>query len=209
MASTCDRSLEAYAIFQVLPETGQIVIPSKQMVTVPQAQINDRSEYYSYIRRIPSKDHCDKLFQFFFSHVNAQCSPLDQIIFEEQLACWWGLAHSVLTKDGPNGLPKEIRCFPALIFQVMAITLQFITGPYEAEIAELRFGPSQTVEELSKEYSDCGVSLCDIVGDAKLTLIGVQHSSMRDLWLLNTGDLANVSANSRQTIRYDSTLTVS
>jgi hypothetical protein len=114
----------------------------------------------------------------------------------------------MLTKEGPNGLPKEIRCFPALIFQVLAITLQFISGPYEAEIDELRFGPSQTVVELSKEYSDCGVYLSNMVGNAKLTLIGVQHSSMRDWWLLNAGDLMNAWMHSRQTVRYDSMLTL-
>ncbi|EHK17403.1 uncharacterized protein TRIVIDRAFT_1603, partial [Trichoderma virens Gv29-8] len=158
-------------------------------------------EYYGYVRRIPSKDHCDKLFEFFFLHLNSLCSPLDQTFFEEQLRRWWDLAHKVLTKEGPNGLPEEIRCFPALIFQVLAIALQFISGPYKAKIDELKFGPFQTVAELSKEYSDCGVSLYNMVGNAKLTLIGVQHSSMRDWWLLNSGDLVQAWTHSSQTIR--------
>ena len=177
-------------------------------MTEPQAQSKDLSKYYSYVRRIPSKNHCDKLFQFFFTHLNALCSPLDEIIFTEQLQRWWDLAHNLLIKEGPNGLPEEIRCFPALIFQLLAITLQFISDSYTAEIDELRFGPSQTVAELSKEYSDCGVALSDIVGNAKLTLIGVQHSSMRDWWLLNSGDLVQAWTNSSQTVRYDSTFTL-
>jgi hypothetical protein len=90
----------------------------------------------------------------------------------------------------------------------LAITLQFISGQYEAEIDELRFGPSQTVAELSKEYSDCGVSLSNMVGNAKLTHIGVQHSSMRDWWLLNAGDLMQAWKHSGETVRYDRTLTL-
>lgn len=101
-----------------------------------------------------------------------------------------------------------MRCFPALIFQVLAITLQFISGAYKAEIDELRFGPSQSVAELSKEYSDCGVSLCDLIGSAKFTLMGVQHSSMRDWWLLNAGDLVQAWTHSGQTVRYDSSFTL-
>jgi hypothetical protein len=177
-------------------------------VTAPQVQSKDLSEYYSYVRRIPSRNHCDKLFQFFFVHLNPLCSPLDETIFREQIQRWWGLAHSLLIKEGPNGLPEEIRCFPAVIFQLLAITLQFVSDSFTAEIDDLRFGPFQTVAELSKEYSECGVALSDMVGNAKLTLIGVQHSSMRDWWLLNSGDLVQAWTSSGQTVRYKSTLTL-
>ncbi len=176
-------------------------ISPPQPATASQTQSKNRIEYYSYVRRLPSKRHCDILFQRFFADINPINSPLDGSIFEEQLQRWWDLAYSKLLKGGLDELPEDIRCFPALIFQVLAVTLQFLPRSDETTIDELKFGPSQTIMELSKEYSDCGVSLAKIVGKARLSLVGVQHGSMRLWWLISIGNLMQAWAYTGQIVK--------
>jgi hypothetical protein len=169
----------------------------------PLAQSRNHLDYYGYVRRIPAMAHCTVLFRYFFDEVNPIHSTLDEIIFGEQLKRWWSLAHGSLLQKGMEGLPLDIRSFPALIFQVLALTLQFVPSTYELSMEELKFGPSQTLTELSVEYHDCGLSLTQIVGRSPLTFIGVQNSSLIDLWLMNTGDLMRAWTHSGQTARYD------
>lgn len=160
-----------------------------------------RSDYYGYVRRIPSKTHCEVLFQYFFTIVNPLNSALDETIFREQLKRWWDLAFSVLLKNGPEKLPRELQCFPALIFQVLALALRGLPENYDSKIDELRFGPLQTFSDLSKEYTDCGTNMVKLLGKARQTLVGVQHSFLRDCWLASSGDLMEAWNHSGETIK--------
>lgn len=141
------------------------------------------------------------LFQYFFTNANPLNSALDETIFREQLERWWELAYDILLKQGPEKLPKDFQCFPALIFQVLAVTLQLLPVSYDPRLDELKFGPLQTFAELSREYTDCGVDLSNLLGRAKTTLVGVQQSYMRDYWLLNSGDLMQAWNHSGETVK--------
>src|ERR1019366_4916626 len=148
-----------------------------------------RSDYYGYVRRLPPKAHCEVLFQHYFTIINPINSALDETIFREQLERWWDLAFEVLLKNGPEKLPKELQCFPALIFQVLALALHGLPENYDSKLDELRFGPQQKFIDLSKEYTDCGMAMVKLLGKGRQTLVGVQHSFLRDCWLTNSGDL--------------------
>lgn len=176
-------------------------ISSSQPVAASQIQSRIRSEYYGYVRRLPSKIHCEVLFQHFFVCVNHLNAALDETIFREQVERWWSLAYDLLLKQGPEKLPEDLQCFPALIFQVLALALQFLPLSYDARLDELRFGPSQTFTDLSREYSDCSVALSKLVGRMRLTLVGVQQSFLRDCWLVNTGDLMQAWNHSGLTVK--------
>jgi hypothetical protein len=140
------------------------------------------------------------LFQYYFDGINQFNSALDETIFQEQSERWWRLAYDVLLTQGPKDLPNDLQQFPALVFQVLAVSLQFIPSAYDAKLKDLKFGPSQTFVELSKEYSDCGEALSNLFAVADATLVGVQQSFMRDWWLIVTGDIVQAWNHSHRTI---------
>lgn len=157
-------------------------------VVASQIQSRVRSEYYGYVRRLPPKTFCELLFKQFFTIANPLNSALDETIFREQLEHWWSIAPDILLKQGPEKLPLELQCFPGLIFQVLAV-ISYLLPEHSFELNDLKFGPSQTLAELSKEYTDCGVELAKLLPKAKITLVGVQQSFLRDIWLIHSGDL--------------------
>jgi hypothetical protein len=141
------------------------------------------------------------LFKHFFDDVNLLNSALDETMFREQLDHWWSDAYGIILEKGPGKLPEDLRSFPALIFQVLALALEFLPLSYDTRLDELKFTPSQTFLELSREYSDCGVAIAKLFARAKPTLIGVQHSFMRDWWLINMGDIMEAWNHSGETVR--------
>jgi hypothetical protein len=167
---------------------------------VLRVQTSPREEYYNYVRRLPPKPACEVIFKYFFPGCNDVYALLSEAFFKEQYNRWMTLAHDILPKKGARHLPDDIRCFPALLFQVIAVTLQFISDLHEPLLDELRYG-SQTFAELSREYSDCGVALAEICNRLKLTFIGVQHNFMRGFWLRNSGNIIGAWNHSGETVR--------
>jgi hypothetical protein len=141
------------------------------------------------------------LFYAFFTRANHFNVALDETIFREQLDRWWTLAYAVLPKQGPEGIPEDLRCFPALIFQVLAIALQYRPLNCEPRLDELKFSPSHTIVDLSTEYSECGTALANFLGRAKPTFVGVQQSFLRDCWLVNSGDLIRAWDHSGESVK--------
>jgi hypothetical protein len=165
-----------------------------------QIQSSIRSEYYGYVRRLPPRKHCEVLCKHFFDVVNPINSALDETMFREQLDYWWSDAYGMILDNGPGKLPEELRSFPALMFQVLAVALQFVP-PSNTSLDELKFAPSQTFLELSREYFECGVAMAKLFARARPTLSGVQHSFMRDWWLINMGDLMEAWNHSGESVR--------
>jgi len=152
---------------------------------------------------------CELLFEFFFGNVNFLNAALDETFFREQWGQWWSSANDILLNQGPENLPEDLQCFPGLIFQVLAVALQFLPDSYNARIDELKFAPSQTISDLSSEYSECSEALSKLLIRTKPTLVGVQRSFLRDWWLVNTGDLMEAWNHSGETVRYDDTPSIS
>lgn len=163
-----------------------------------------RAEYYGYVRRIPSKVHCEVLFQSYFSGINALNSGLDEVIFREQLTRWRDLACDVLLNEGPEKLTEDLQYFPALIFQVLALGLKCLPSTCDSQLSELKFSPSQTFIDLSLEYTECSVALSNLLREQKPTLVAIQQSFLRDVWLIMTGELLQAWTHSGQTVKYDS-----
>jgi hypothetical protein len=181
-------------------------IPSSHSTAIPQIQSRIRAEYYGFVRRIPPQPICEILFQVFFEGPNWLNSPLDETIFREQLQSWRDVAYDILVENGPESLPDELRYFPALIFQVFAVSLQFLPATPDPRLDVLKFAPSQTFAQLSKEYTDCGAALAGLLVKTKPTLVAVQQSFIRDLWLTNNGELIKAWNHSGQTVKYIITL---
>ncbi|KAF2497066.1 hypothetical protein BU16DRAFT_348592 [Lophium mytilinum] len=167
----------------------------------PQIRSKLRADYFGYVRRLPSKAHCEFLINMFFKDVNHFNGALDEVFFREQLDRWWATAYDVILKQGPDALPLDQWYFPALIFQVLAVALQFLPTPHGFLVKVLKFTSSQTFTELSKEYSDCGEGLSILIGRPSSTLVAIQSSFMRDFWCANAGDLLQAWNHSGRTVK--------
>jgi hypothetical protein len=83
-------------------------------------------------------------------------------------------------------LPRDILYFPALLFQIIAIGLQF--APPEAKAPGLlRVENLIASDRLSRQYSDKGMAIMNILGRYHTTLAAVQHDFLRCLWLKDCG----------------------
>jgi len=82
----------------------------------------------------------------------------------------------------PEELSKELRYFPALLFQVLALALQFL--PSAAAVWKRL--PTNDIA-LCRRYSDIGVELMVILGRPGVALTAVQADFLRTSWLKNIG----------------------
>jgi hypothetical protein len=165
------------------------------------AHSNVRADYYNYVRRLPSKIHCETLFNYFFSginYTNTNCS-LDEPIFREQLEQWW-TAYDTILEQGPEHLSDDLRCFPALMFQILATSLQFLPPSYNNQLDELKFSALQSFYGLGVEYSECGVALSSLAF-IKPSLVGVQQRHMRVWWSVYAGDMMRGWHDTSQTMK--------
>jgi hypothetical protein len=152
------------------------------------------------VRRLPPASACESLFQIFFGDLNQLNSAVDETIFREELSCWKELAYDILLDHGPDRLPERLRYFPALLFQILALALQFVQTSSDPLIQELKLSPSQTFAQLSREYTECGVAIAELLEKSRPTLMAVQQSFIRDWWLINNGDLIQAWNHSGQTV---------
>ena len=76
----------------------------------------------------------------------------------------------------------EVRYFPALLFQVIALSLQFVPTGWDT-LAGL---PASQVSS-PQMYSDLGDELLSLLGRPGLAITGVQAEFLRSSWLKNCG----------------------
>lgn len=174
---------------------------SLQPEAASRIQSKIRSQYYGYMRRLPPKQHQEVLFQIFFSEVNSTVAVLDETIFKEQAVRWWATGNDIILTKGPEGLPFDLLAFPALLFEVFALALIRINGPYDFQLDELKFSSSQTFKALAHEYIECAESLSRLLPAATPTLTGIQQGSVLTQWLIDSGDLMRAWDNSGKNVR--------
>lgn len=160
-----------------------------------------RAEYIGYVRRLPPSSSCEVLFKLFFGGINSIHSSLDEVKFREQLNRWDELGRDIVLNQSPESLPEELLHFPALLFQLLAVSLQYLPALYHADLDKLKFCPSQTLDQLSAEYSDCAAALTLLVRHSRPSLVAIQQSLLKDWWLTNNGDLSQAWDHSGQTVR--------
>ncbi|KAE9986014.1 hypothetical protein EG328_006565 [Venturia inaequalis] len=174
---------------------------SSQPEATSKTQSKIRPQYHGYVRRLPPKQHQEILFRIFFREVNSTVAVLDETIFKEQAVRWWATGNDTILTKGPEGLPFDLLAFPALLFEVFALALIRINGPYDVQLDELKFSPSQTFKALASEYIECAESLSRLFAATTPTLTGIQQGSVLTQWLIDSGDLMRAWDNSGVVVR--------
>ncbi|KAE9363060.1 hypothetical protein N431DRAFT_423485 [Stipitochalara longipes BDJ] len=144
---------------------------------------NDR--YWSIVADLPSPAVVNELIEVFFSEVNWYYSLLERHYFDELQKSWLettGYSNGTLIRLPMKGLPRNQLHFPTLLFQIVAIALEFL--PSDASSLKFLSIGNDTVRHcLSNHYSSKGMDIMDILGRYHATLTSVQQDLLRSLWL--------------------------
>jgi hypothetical protein len=145
-----------------------------------------QGKYKNLIRQLPSKLYIEKLVVTFFHEVNHQYYPLDEGIFRDLLKRWEGLSFSTLNR-GPSELPADLQFFPSLLFQLLALSLQFQPQDYDPSLDSLKYAAAMSFDDLASDYSESGTQILCLLGKRHTTLVAVQAGFLRTSYLKNCG----------------------
>jgi hypothetical protein len=159
-----------------------------------------QSKYKNLIRQLPSKVYIEKLIVTYFHEYNYQYYPLDEGIFRDQLKSWNNLSFSTLNR-GPLELPADLQFFPALLFQMMALALQFQPLEYDPSLDSLKYAAAMSFDDLAGDYSESGTQILGLLGKRNTTLVTVQAGFLRTAYLKNCGLVPESWHTLSQTIR--------
>jgi hypothetical protein len=159
-----------------------------------------REKYKSLIRQLPSKPFIEKLVTTYFQEVNYQYYPLDEGIFRDLLKSWNNLSFSTLNK-GPQELSGDLQFFPGLLFQTLALALQFQPPDYDPSLDSLKYAAGMSLDDLASDYSESGCQILCLLGKRNTTLVTVQTGFLRTQFMKNCGLVPESWHNLSQTIR--------
>lgn len=134
------------------------------------------------IAQLPSRMAISKLVAVFYSDVNWQYFILEKYYFDCLLACWYDANVESLPHLGHEEISRELYYFPALLFQVLGLAIQFL--PFDSPVWEFL---SKADVDLSQRYSDIGIELMTHLKRERVALTAVQTDFLRASWLKNVG----------------------
>ncbi|KAJ9634335.1 hypothetical protein H2204_006412 [Knufia peltigerae] len=132
--------------------------------------------------RLPSKMAINKLVEVFFIDVNWQYFILEKLYFDSLLTCWYGTNVKTLSHLSHEELERELYYFPALLFQVLGLAIQFLS--LKSPVWEFL---TQADMALCHKYSDIGAELMTQAQRHNVALTTVQADFLRASWLKNIG----------------------
>ena len=142
-----------------------------------------KAKIQALIAKLPPRPVVEALTSFFFDAVNWHYFILERVYFDSLLSRWPPTdrmeAVGYLTVAE---LSMELRYFPTLLFQVIALSLQFVPNDWDA-LAEL---PTAR-DSAAQVYSDLGHELLSLLGRPGLSITAVQADFLRSSWLKNCG----------------------
>lgn len=142
-----------------------------------------REKYKCLIRQLPAKTYIDKLIDMYMKGFNWQYYVLEPDVFYQQLDEWNRLPFSTLTSTGPHGLSKDLRAFPALLFQVIGIALLVLPESPDPIFDALKYAGNMTFEDLANDYCQSGMEILSLIGKRNLSVTTVQVQFLRSMYL--------------------------
>ncbi|KAF2104194.1 hypothetical protein NA57DRAFT_70411 [Rhizodiscina lignyota] len=135
------------------------------------------------IQRLPSPEIMNELVHNFFNEVHWFYIMPDKDLFTEDLSRWLAAY--------PHGskietFTKDMEAFPAVLFQILALSLHFTTPDCTAADTLAVRDPTSS-DRLSRYFSDAGMELLDTLGRHNPSIMFVQADFLRTAWLKNCG----------------------
>lgn len=160
-------------------------IPADTIASLHEPSRTSSEWYKAYLRQLPPSFIIDKLATNFVNNVNWQYNPLDVVTFIQEKARWDALPYADLSKD-IQAFPTETRFFPAVLFQVLALSLLY-WDLNDKSLEFLKYKSDMTLEDVAREYSEGGVALLSALAKGGLPRSGIQARFLRTLFLKTTG----------------------
>ncbi|KKP03289.1 fungal specific transcription factor domain-containing protein [Trichoderma harzianum] len=137
----------------------------------------------SLVAKLPSRSVIEALVDFFFDEVNWHYFILERLYFNDLFSRWPPKERTEPVKYlKSTQLSMELRYFPSLLFQVIALAVQFLPPDWDV-LPE----PSLRGLASSRTYSDLGDELLYFLRRPGLALAAVQADFLRSSWLKNYG----------------------
>lgn len=124
----------------------------------------------------------NKRVEVFFDDVNWQYFILEKQYFNSLLTCWCATNVETLPHLDHTEFERELYHFPALLFQVVGLAIQFL--PLNSPAWEFL---SQADKALCQTYSDIGVELMMLAKRGPVAITVIQADFLRASWLKNIG----------------------
>lgn len=121
----------------------------------------------------------------FFSEINWYYSLLERHYFDDLQRSWVdtsGYNDGVSRRLPMKYIPRDQLHFPALLFQIIAVALEFLPSDASA-LGLLSIRNDTARHRLSGHYSGKGMDIMDILGRFHATLTSVQQDLLRSVWL--------------------------
>lgn len=144
-----------------------------------------KEKFRSLIKQLPAKSYMDKLIPVYFEKFNYQYYALDPSVFDEQLREWHSIPFRTLSTQGPSALSRDMKVFPAVLFQVIATAL-LVLPQGDADFEGLKYASTMTFEDLALDYSESGQQLVQIFDKKELSLTAIQAEFLRAAFLKYT-----------------------
>jgi hypothetical protein len=127
----------------------------------------------------------EELRNVFFSEANWYFSSIDQLYFDQAHRAW-----SRVWDHDPGATEQHVDaeslCFPALLFQILALGAQFVP-PGSALEESTRRPNAPSIDEVSRRLSDTGEKFLSTLGRHWQAITAVQADLIRCAWLKNCG----------------------
>lgn len=145
--------------------------------------------YILLVKQLPARGYIEKLAEFYFRQINWQYYALDEGAFRHQLQAWYLLDLQTSATGIFDHLSADLRAFPALLFELAAISLLLMTP--EASIAFGDFKPIDSIssETMAVEYSESGVEILRLLGKRQVSLTTVFSDFLRVAFLKYLGQV--------------------
>lgn len=115
---------------------------------------------------------------------------VERTYFDKLYLQWGAVSTSPSSRTNFKSFSRKLQYFPALLFQLFALTLQFVEvgedGPSLASLTEI-VDDMSACEDVSYKYSDIGTELLSLLGRHKTDSVAVQAYILRAAFLKNFG----------------------
>ncbi|KJR85369.1 uncharacterized protein SPSK_08412 [Sporothrix schenckii 1099-18] len=143
--------------------------------------------YRALVRELPPRAAIDRLVDTYFKEYNWNYYAIDEDVFEKQLNDWTDVAMGPFgTLQSPNQLSPDLRAFPALLFNVMAMGLLMLEPNNEEHMAffdGIKHANNATGEDLALDYSEAGMGILSLLGKRQMSFTTVLAAFARGAFL--------------------------
>lgn len=143
------------------------------------------SHFSDLCAKLPPQPIARELIETYFSEANWYFAVLEKYYFEKLYNSWCALSGHPMKDLQFGSLPHDLLHFPELLFQVLAVALQF-APPDMSYVQVLGVDGFTRRDCLSSDFSTKGMEIVLIVGRDDPTITTVQNGLMRALWLKNS-----------------------